>query len=915
MMIESPAERGRKGARLGDHETGLARAPFWRPVARPLVVAVTAALALASIRADRGILDASTPEDAVAAALTERGLVCDPADVVWVEMPRGLTHALRGGARAIAVAHSPNDPTDLFSVNARVSPEGRVLEVGSLHNLTETSGVDESRPIVRGRFAVYTTSADGLVTAVHVLDLGGRAAESYSDLRFEQRLQVALTNLQQTGRTAGVLHTTYALEPLARRSKLIWRSDGIVALQADEHEVAIDPYSGQVVTGGDFVRVVADERARPGNLVTWAADRMRAMTWFGDERMQWVKAIAFTLLDKVHVAFSPTSTAEDVRDELGIGGSATPLPSAAADPETGWPPPPIRAIASPPLAGEGRWITLDRDPFITPTESGNAPAFATTFIRPSAERPDVRIYVTLWDPRQIALHVEAGTVEPTSATGEHGAGLVPRAPEVMKRFVAGFNGGFQAQHGEYGMQANGIEYLPPKPYAATVLEMRDGSSAFGAWPGSAPVPDDVIGMRQNLTALVQNDAFNPWGRTWWGGAPPGWPDQIHTTRSAICLTKEGFVGYFYSMSISAEDLGRGMLATRCSFGIHLDMNPGHSGFEFYNVAGEGTLAPLGRRLQPTWEAEGKVPGMPGYVFRSRRMIRGMGHMLFPRYIQREARDFFYLTSRSILPGSPLGTRLPSPEPGEGVWQTRDLPQHGFPPAIALTSIRMDPSHPSLRFRVLRVDPRTVAPIDRAAPDAPAVLAWAAPGHGELSLWWSPRAFAIGSDAPGPDAVALAGGRPFDLHASGARAAAGVQDDDGMLVWVELPHEANPDASTGDAMEEVLKELGCSQQVFLDGEAQAFLGGATGGDAAGHASTRPLPIVARLVRTEAPGAHAAFVDTPIVPIQVWQPLQAKRVRYFLKPSVTQSANAGLPTATQSSPGRRLAEPLAREPTKR
>jgi hypothetical protein len=911
-MIESPVERERKSAQRGGRET--VRPSFWPLALTPMVATVTVAFALSCIRADHAISSASTPEGAVAGALTEQGLVCDPADVVWIEMPRGLARAMGEGARAIAVAHSGSDPADIYSVNARVSPEGRVLDVGTAHNLTDTSGVDESRPIVRGHLAVYTTSADELMTAVHVMDLGGRAIDSYADLRPEQRLQVALTNLQQTGRTAGVLQTTYALEPVARRAKLTWRSDGLVDVQADEHEIVIDPAAGRVVAGSDFVRTVPDERARPGNLITWAVDRLRAMAWVGDERMQWVKAVAFTLLDKVHVALSPTSTAEDVRDELGITNGSSALPPSISDPETGWPPPPIPTVASPPLSGEGRWIALDRDPFITPTDNGTGPAFATTFIRPSAVRPDVRIYVTLWDPRQVALHIEAGTVEPISATGEHGAGLVPRAPEVMKRFVAAFNGGFQAQHGEYGMQANGIEYLPPKPYAATVLEMRDGSSAFGAWPGSASVPDDVIGMRQNLTALVQNDTFNPWGRTWWGGAPPGWPDQIHTTRSAICLTKERFVGYFYSMSISAEDLARGMLATRCSFGIHLDMNPGHSGFEFYDVANEETLAPLGRRLQPDWEADGRVPGMPSYVFRSRRMIRGMGHMLFPRYIQREARDFFYLTSRPILPGAPIATRLQPPEPGEGVWQTRDLPQHGFPPAIASTSIRMDASHPSLRLRVLRIDPRTVAPIDRAPADAPAVVAWEAPGHGELSLWWSPGSFAIGPEQPSPDAVALAGGHAFGSRGSSARAAAGVQDDDGMLAWVELPPEASPDISTGVALDEILKELGCSQRIFFNGEARAILAGEAV-EAPGHAPTRSVPIVARLVRIEAPGAHSAFVETPIVPIQVWQPLQAKRVRYLLKPSLTQSANTRLPSPPSSDPGHRFADPLAREPTRR
>ena len=51
-----------------------------------------------------------------------------------------------------------------------------------------------------------------------------------------------------------------------------------------------------------------------------------------------------------------------------------------------------------------------------------------------------------------------------------------------------------------------------------------------------------------------------------------------------------------------------MLDARCAYGIHLDMNPGHAGFEFYDVAPEGKLAPLGRPMQNDWEAEGKVPG-------------------------------------------------------------------------------------------------------------------------------------------------------------------------------------------------------------------------------------------------------------------------------------------------------------------
>ena len=59
----------------------------------------------------------------------------------------------------------------------------------------------------------------------------------------------------------------------------------------------------------------------------------------------------------------------------------------------------------------------------------------TSFLRPDRERKDARVYMTLWDPRQLALHMQAGTVEPLSATGEAGPGQIPREPAVMKRVV------------------------------------------------------------------------------------------------------------------------------------------------------------------------------------------------------------------------------------------------------------------------------------------------------------------------------------------------------------------------------------------------------------------------------------------------------------------------------------------------
>ena len=502
----------------------------------------------------------------------------------------------------------------------------------------------------------------------------------------------------------------------------------------------------------------------------------------------------------------------------------------------------------------------------------------------------------------------------------------------MKHVVAAFNGGFQAQHGEFGMEANHIPYLGPKPYGATVMELTDGSTAFGTWPpssrldGAQIVPQEILSLRQNLTSLVEFDRFNPWQRTWWGGTPPGWGDTIHTARSAICLTKENFVGYFWSAIISADDLAAALLAAGCQYGIHLDMNAGHAGFEFYNVGPTAAWNPLGRPMQTDWEADGKVPQMPDWTFRARRMVRSMGHMLFPRYIQREGRDFFYLTSRTVLPGaSILRASAATPlETNEGTWRVKGLPQHGFPYALATTFVRSDPQHPDWNMRVLRVDPRTLVPagVGGTNIDTPTILTFpgpppapdshAAPGqhraaHGassapaassgaprqphptatstDASLWWSSGTFVVAAASPSSEAMALASGQALTktmTALSPARAAVGINDEDGMLDWVELPPDAPLDAASAATLVALLDKLGCSQKMLVTSGTRALLGGAL--DLAGEPATGATATLTRLVRGSPPGAHLMFEDTPLVPYTVWQPLQSQHVK-VVQPTVS------------------------------
>jgi hypothetical protein len=867
------------------------------PRFKHVAVILLAAGALAA--ATRKHVDGSGDRSlALARALKQRGLLATPDDVRWVDPPKGL-RAVVGTARAIVRAHaSEGEPNDLYLVETKLSPEGVLLSVGDAYDLTETSGADESRPIVKGSRVAYVASplmSEGKPT-FHVLDLAGQPALG-GDWTWLEREQNALMNLQQVGSRRGVGKRTFALaEGSDHEGDAKAAKDASVDLDGDELVIKAQGAVARVslvdakAKAPAWLRGEEIELAKPGNLVTWSVDRVRAVSWIGDDNMQTVKAIVFTALDvvKSNKAQVTGDTGEkDIAADLGKTDLDQPTRVLPVDPEIGWPPAPLEAFVVPTLSGEGQWNALDHDAYVR-TNPGLPPAFLTTFIRSDNARKDTRVYVALWDPRQIELHMMAGTVEPKSASGEAGPGLIPRTPEVMKRVVAASNAGFQAMHGEFGMMADGVVYLPPKPYGATVAVTRDGSTGFGTWPQDQTIPENILSYRQNMTVLVQDQKFNPYGRTWWGGTPPGWADKTHTVRTGICLTKEHFVAYFYGADISPEALAQAMIQTRCSFGLALDMNAGHSGLEFYKVAPANEFEALSQPLQMDWQAEGDVPGLDGWKFRGRRLIRGMGLMHFPRYIRREARDFFYMTLRHVLPGEPIASGQKKPEKEEGEWRVKGLPQHGFPYAMALTEVRPDAAKADLKLRVLKVDPRTVsaAPASKATTAKTVLVVDAgAEEKGEaLALWHSTGSFSIGNAAPVSDAVRLASGRA----AGAALAGAGVSDEDGMLLYVEVDKPAaEGTADQGKAIDELLKKLGCSTRMLLPHPLALALGGDTSLEGA-VIRAPSTPTTVRLARAESASAKRLFEDTPVVPLSVWYPLQQQRIRYFKKPQGAEDA---------------------------
>jgi hypothetical protein len=416
-------------------------------------------------------------------------------------------------------------------------------------------------------------------------------------------------------------------------------------------------------------------KGRPAFLA-WAVDTAREVPWIGRRTIEWMEKYWFDFND-----WLARKRYELLGEEGGAAAEyAAMVASRPAIGLVGWPPAELAPLLRKPEPGEGAWIAVDDEAF-TPAVAG-PPLFYRTYLRADPERPFAAAHLVAWDPARVEMRMMAGVREPVSTTGLKGLGEVPREGERagdIERLVGAFNGAFQALHGEWGMAIDRQYYLRPRPYGATVATYDDGSTAMGTWPDPVgEMPEGMRDMRQNVHPLVENGVYNPYQRVWWGGVPAGIEERVVTARSGVCLTFGRKLVYVWGDHLSPESLGAAMIAAGCDYGIHLDMNTGHCGFEFYRVDPAGRQPKPGRPLVEWSEAEGPVPQRPDLVFRAKKLAREMGHMRFPRYVARDPRDFFYLLRRRSLFDEP-------PAPGGG----REWLPLGVSEGVPIPAVRAD----------------------------------------------------------------------------------------------------------------------------------------------------------------------------------------------------------------------------------
>lgn len=221
--------------------------------------------------------------------------------------------------------------------------------------------------------------------------------------------------------------------------------------------------------------------------------------------------------------------------------------------------------------GDGRWL-----PIADFGEKGEPVVVFKTLLHPDKERPFAEVFVIAVDLRRTRLRAVAGTVEPESSTAEGRSytrtGLIPE--EHRSSLVVAFNGGFKAEHGQYGMKVDGVTLLPPRDPACTIAGRGDGRVAVAAWAAIAASGDVWAWWRQTPACMVEGGELHPALKsdraTSWGTAVEG---GTVVRRSAIGLDESGDVLFAcVSNATNARALARAMRHAGATQVAQLDIN-------------------------------------------------------------------------------------------------------------------------------------------------------------------------------------------------------------------------------------------------------------------------------------------------------------------------------------------------------
>ena len=341
------------------------------------------------------------------------------------------------------------------------------------------------------------------------------------------------------------------------------------------------------------------------------ADQLRSVV--GSERVTELEETVAGVEDRVQQVVSDgkaRSLSEATPSELLVS-----VADAKAAPET-TAPRALGAMYSATASSEdGTWQAVS-------TRTGDGGAIYRTIVHPDSERVYAELFVFALDLKKLSIHAVAGSVEPKRSepgTDVARPGVIPESER--ETLVAAFNGGFKAEHGQFGMMVDGSELLAPKPKSCTFAATSDGRLRIAPWTDLADA-GDFSWWRQTPGCMVHEGVLHP-GLTAqdsrnWGATLEG---KTVIRRSAVGLSPDAstlFVGI--SNSTTARALALGMQHAGARDVAQLDVNFSFPRFLLYKDGEAGKLSAIGA-------------------------VRGLLYQPDEYLGRASTRDFFYVTAR------------------------------------------------------------------------------------------------------------------------------------------------------------------------------------------------------------------------------------------------------------------------------
>lgn len=272
--------------------------------------------------------------------------------------------------------------------------------------------------------------------------------------------------------------------------------------------------------------------------------------------------------------------------------------------------------------GDGQWV-----PVTDPRRPEETPRLFKTLLHPDSSRSWAELFVVAVDLRQVSVLPVMGYQEPRSTKKE--AEEYVRTAKIPKEhydaLLAAFNGGFMAEHGQYGVYFDNIVFIDPKDDACTLARFQDGSFTVASWSTIKDEKDKMSWFRQAPNCMYENGKMHPALKVHharkWGATLDG---NTVIRRSAVGISRDKQILYVgISNHTTAKVMAHGMHHAGADAVAQMDVNWSYPKFVTFEEKKDGLLYPIALA--------------DGFEFSDKLYLR-----------ERSMRDFFYLARKEEI---------------------------------------------------------------------------------------------------------------------------------------------------------------------------------------------------------------------------------------------------------------------------